>query len=159
LGSLATVGALKRMVQYKEKSQKTAAGDEAASLSLFDYPVLMAADILAYNCDFVPVGEDQKQHLELTRDLALRFNRIYGKGQHIFKLPLPHVMAEAARIKSLADGTKKMSKSDSFDGGRINLLDSPKVIEGKIKKAKTDTKLGLVFDDAERPEVQNLLTL
>ncbi len=159
LGSLATVGVLKRMVQYKEKSQKSGSGDEAASLSLFDYPVLMAADILANNCDFVPVGEDQRQHLELTRDLAQRFNHIYGKGEAIFKLPRPHVMAQAARIKSLVDGSKKMSKTDSNDAGRINLLDTPEVIASKIKKAKTDAKLGLCFDDSERPEVHNLLTL
>ena len=156
LGSVIGVGTLERMTQFKEKSRK---GIEA-SLGLLDYPVLMAGDILLYQADLVPVGADQKQHLELTRDLAERFNRLYGvKKAPIFKLPTPLVMPEAAKIMSLTDGTSKMSKSDPSDYSRINLLDSPEVIARKVKKCKTDSVLGLEYDNPERPEVHNLLTI
>ncbi|OLP19969.1 tryptophan--tRNA ligase [Leptolyngbya sp. 'hensonii'] len=149
---------LQDMVQFKEKAIKQG---ENVSTGLLDYPVLMAADILLYQADKVPVGEDQKQHLELTRDIAARFNHLYGnKGkQRILKQPDPLIRSEGARVMSLTDGTKKMSKSDPSDQSRINLLDTPEQIQQKIKKCKTDPHRGLVFDDAERPEANNLLTL
>jgi tryptophanyl-tRNA synthetase len=120
----------------------------------------MAADILLYDADVVPVGEDQKQHLELTRDIADRINHQFGKGkQSVLKVPEPLIRKEGARVMSLADGTKKMSKSDPSDLSRINLLDSPDEIQKKIKRCKTDPIKGLTFDDPERPECNNLLTL
>lgn len=158
LGSVTPVGMLKRMIQFKEKARKN---EEGASLGLFDYPVLMAADILMYGADLVPVGDDQRQHLELTRDLAERFNRTFasdGNGQ-VFRLPEPLVMPEGARVMSLTDGRSKMSKSDPNDASRINLLDSEAVIRAKIKRAKTDAVKGLEFDNPDRPEVHNLLAL
>ncbi len=155
LGSITTVGMLRRMIQFKEKS-KDGEGD-GANLTLLDYPVLMAADILLYDADVVPVGDDQRQHLQLTRDLAERFNQTYGAG--LLRVPEPLVVAEVARVMSLTDGTKKMSKSDSNDGSRINLLDSPDLVVRKLKRAKTDSKLGLEFDNPERPEANNLLRL
>lgn len=156
LGSVTPVGMLKRMIQFKEKAQKQ---ENGACLGLFDYPVLMAADILMYGADLVPVGDDQRQHLELTRDLADRFNRLFGGSSAVFKLPEPLVMPEAARVMSLTDGRSKMSKSDPNDASRINLLDSEAVIRAKIKRAKTDAVKGLEFDNPDRPEVHNLLTL
>ncbi|MDZ4837498.1 MAG: tryptophan--tRNA ligase, partial [Candidatus Melainabacteria bacterium] len=135
LGSITTVGMLRRMIQFKEKS-KDGEG-ESASLTLLDYPVLMAADILLYDADVVPVGDDQRQHLQLTRDLAERFNQTYNTN--VLRVPEPLVVAEVARIMSLTDGTRKMSKSDSNDGSRINLLDRPELIVRKIKRAKTDS--------------------
>ncbi len=156
LGSITSVGQLKRMIQFREKSKD----GEDASLSLLDYPVLMAADILLYDADLVPVGLDQKQHLELTRDIATRFNRIYGsKGKEILTLPAPYLVTETAKVMSLTDGTKKMSKSDTLDASRINLMDPPEVIRKKIKSAKTDSQCGLEFDNPARPEVHNLLTI
>jgi tryptophanyl-tRNA synthetase len=120
----------------------------------------MAADILLYNADKVPVGEDQKQHLELTRDIVIRINDKFGsKEKPVLKLPEPLIRKEGARVMSLTDGTKKMSKSDESELSRINLLDPPDVIQKKIKKCKTDPIKGLVFDDSERPECHNLLTL
>jgi tryptophanyl-tRNA synthetase len=120
----------------------------------------MAADILLYQADKVPVGEDQKQHLELTRDIAERFNYQFAKGKPpILKVPEPLIRKEGARVMSLMDGTKKMSKSDPAEGSRINLLDTPDVIQKKIKRCKTDTVKGLTFDDPERPECNNLLGL
>lgn len=156
LGSITSVGMLKRMIQFKEKSRSDD-GDqgESASLALFDYPVLMAADILVYGASHVPVGDDQRQHLELARDLAQRFNKLYGKK---LTVPLAYVSA-AARIKSLSDGNCKMSKSDSNDNSRINLLDSPELIARKIKRARTDSIVGLEFDNEQRPEVHNLLSI
>jgi len=148
---------LERMTQYKEKALKQG---ENVSVGLLDYPVLMAADILLYNADKVPVGEDQKQHLELTRDIVIRINdKFASKEKPVLKLPEPLIRKEGARVMSLTDGTKKMSKSDESELSRINLLDPPDVIQKKIKKCKTDPIKGLVFDDPDRPECNNLLTL
>jgi tryptophanyl-tRNA synthetase len=148
---------LERMTQYKEKALKQG---ENVSVGLLDYPVLMAADILLYNADKVPVGEDQKQHLELARDIVIRINDKFGsKEKPVLKLPEPLIRKEGARVMSLTDGTKKMSKSDESELSRINLLDPPDVIQKKIKKCKTDPVKGLVFDDPDRPECNNLLTL
>ncbi|HIK08777.1 MAG TPA: tryptophan--tRNA ligase [Oscillatoriaceae cyanobacterium M33_DOE_052] len=148
---------LQDMIQFKEKAVKQG---ENVSTGLLDYPVLMAADILLYQADKVPVGEDQKQHLELTRDIAARFNHQFGKKKEpVLKLPEPLIRGEGARVMSLTDGTKKMSKSDPSELSRINLLDSPDTIAKKIKRCKTDLPKGLVFDDPERPECHNLLTI
>ncbi|MBF2065892.1 MAG: tryptophan--tRNA ligase [Calothrix sp. C42_A2020_038] len=144
------------MIQFKEKAVKQG---ENVGVGLLDYPVLMAADILLYNADKVPVGEDQKQHLELTRDIVDRFNHQFGKGKKVLKSPEPMIHKDGARIMSLTDGTKKMSKSDPAEGSRINLLDSPDEITKKIKRCKTDPIRGIVFDDPARPECQNLLTM
>jgi len=148
---------LERMIQFKEKALKQG---ENVSAGLLDYPVLMAADILLYDADKVPVGEDQKQHLELTRNIAQRVNDQFGKkDQPVLKLPTPLIRTEGARVMSLLDGTKKMSKSDPSEMSRINLLDSPDIIQKKIKRCKTDPVKGLTFDDPERPECDNLLSL
>ncbi len=147
---------LERMIQFKEKAVKQG---ENVSVGLLDYPVLMAADILLYDADKVPVGEDQKQHLELTRDIAARVNDRFGKKQPVLKVPDPMIRKEGARVMSLTDGTQKMSKSDPSDLSRIELLDPPDAIKRKIKKCKTDPIKGLTFDDPERPECHNLLTL
>ena len=130
------------MIQFKEKSIKQ--GDNV-SIGLLDYPVLMAADILLYDADLVPVGEDQKQHLELARDIASqRVNSKFGtKENPILKVPNPLILKECSKVMSLTDGTKKMSKSDPNENSRITLLDSPDVITKKIKRAKTDSELGL----------------
>jgi tryptophanyl-tRNA synthetase len=145
------------MVQFKEKAIRQG---ENVSAGLLTYPVLQAADILLYEPDKVPVGEDQKQHLELTRDIAARLNYQFGKADHpILKLPEPMIRTEGARVMSLTDGTKKMSKSDPSDLSRINLLDTPEQIQYKIKRCKTDPIRGLVFGDVDRPECNNLLTL
>jgi tryptophanyl-tRNA synthetase len=148
---------LERMIQFKEKSIKQG---EEVSIGLLDYPVLQAADILLYDADLVPVGEDQKQHLELTRDIAARVNFQVGKPeQPILKIPEPLIRRDGARVMSLTDGTKKMSKSDPSEYSRINLLDTPDTIQQKVKKCKTDATKGLSFDDPTRPECQNLLSL
>ncbi len=148
---------LERMIQFKEKAIKQG---ENVSVGLLDYPVLMAADILLYDADRVPVGEDQKQHLELTRDIAARMNDQFGSQKApVFKIPEPLIRQEGARVMSLTDGTRKMSKSDPSDLSRINLLDSADLIEKKIKRCKTDAIRGLTFDDSERPECNNLLGL
>lgn len=145
------------MIQFKEKAVRQG---ENVNTGLLDYPVLMAADILLYDADVVPVGEDQKQHLELTRDIVIRINHQFGNpDQPILKLPEPLIRKEGARVMSLTDGTKKMSKSDPSDMSRINLLDSPDEIKKKIKRCKTDPIKGLEFDNPERPECNNLLTL
>ena len=145
------------MIQFKEKAVRQG---ENVNTGLLDYPVLMAADILLYDADKVPVGEDQKQHLELTRDIVNRINHQFGDPKKpILKLPEPLIRKEGARVMSLADGTKKMSKSDPSDLSRINLLDSPDEIQKKIKRCKTDPIKGLEFDNLERPECNNLLTL
>lgn len=147
---------LERMIQFKEKAIKQG---ENVSVGLLDYPILMAADILLYDADQVPVGEDQKQHLELTRDIAIRVNDKFGTEEKpIFKIPDPLIKKEGARIMSLADGTKKMSKSDPSELSRISLLDSSDDIRKKIKKCKTDPIMGLNFAD-DRPECNNLLGL
>jgi tryptophanyl-tRNA synthetase len=148
---------LEGMIQFKEKATKQG---ENVNVGLLDYPVLMAADILLYQADLVPVGEDQKQHLELTRDIAIRLNFQFGtEKQPVLKLPKPLIRQEGARVMSLTDGTKKMSKSDPSELSRINLLDSAEEIQKKIKRCKTDPQRGLIFDDPERPECHNLLTL
>ena len=148
---------LERMIQFKEKAVKQG---ENVGVGLLDYPVLMAADILLYDADVVPVGEDQKQHLELTRDIAARVNDKFGKKkQPVLKVPDPMIRNEGARVMSLTDGTKKMSKSDPSELSRIDLLDPPDTIKRKIKKCKTDPVKGLTFDDPERPECNNLLGL
>ena len=154
LGCNTPLGWLNRMTQFKEKSGKD---KENAPLGLFSYPVLMAADILAYRATHVPVGEDQKQHLELTRDIAGAFNRNYGK--ELFPLPEPVIMADGARVMSLRDGTKKMSKSDPSDYARINLTDDADAIAKKFQKAKSDMLTGITYDEAARPEASNLITI
>ncbi len=147
---------LEDMIQFKEKAVKQG---ENVNVGLLDYPVLMASDILLYQADKVPVGEDQKQHLELTRDIAARFNYQFCREKPVLKLPEPLIRAEGARVMSLTDGTRKMSKSDASELSRINLLDTPEQIQQKIKRCKTDPIRGLTFDDSERPECHNLLTL
>ena len=146
------------MIQFKEKALKQ--GDNV-SVGLLDYPVLMAADILLYDADLVPVGEDQKQHLELARDIAQqRINARFGsEDAPILKVPKPMILKEGARVMSLTDGRSKMSKSDPNEGSRITLLDPPELITKKIKKAKTDPERGLEFGNPERPETDNLLGL
>jgi len=151
------LGWLERMIQFKEKAVKQ--GDNV-SIGLMDYPVLQAADILLYEPDSVPVGEDQKQHLELTRDIAARVNFQFGSEEKpVLKIPEPMIRKAGARVMSLTDGTKKMSKSDPSDQSRIDLTDDPKAITKKIKRAKTDPERGLEFDNPERPECNNLLSL
>lgn len=148
---------LERMIQFKEKAQKQG---ENVSVGLLDYPVLMAADILLYNADKVPVGEDQKQHLELTRDIVVRINDKFGtENNPVLKMPDPMIRETGARVMSLSDGTKKMSKSDPSELSRINLLDPPDVLQKKIKKCKTDPMRGLEFGNPDRPECNNLLSL
>jgi tryptophanyl-tRNA synthetase len=151
------LGWLNRMTQFKEKSQGKQRDD--AILGLYAYPVLMAADILVYKATHVPVGEDQKQHLELARDIAGAFNRHYGV--EYFPLPEPQILGEATRVMSLRDGTKKMSKSDPSDYSRINLVDDADAIAQKIRKAKTDPEpLPDALPDLEkRPEADNLVTI
>ena len=149
---------LERMIQFKEKAVKQ--GDNV-SVGLLDYPVLMAADILLYDADLVPVGEDQKQHLELARDIAQqRVNARFGEEESaVLKVPRPLILKEGARVMSLTDGRSKMSKSDPNEGSRITLLDPPELITKKIKRAKTDPERGLEFNNPERPETDNLLGL
>lgn len=156
LNCITPINWLQDMIQFKEKAIKQG---ENVSAGLLDYPVLMAADILLYDADKVPVGEDQKQHLELTRDLAVRFNHLFGQGETVLKLPEPLIRPEGARVMSLTDGTRKMSKSDPSELSRINLLDDPDTITKKIKRCKTDSVRGLTFDDSDRPECHNLLML
>jgi tryptophanyl-tRNA synthetase len=153
---IARMGWMSRMTQWKDKAGKNA---EAASLGLFAYPSLMAADILAYHATMVPVGEDQKQHLELARDIAIKFNNDYGVD--FFPVVEPIIEGAATRVMSLRDGTKKMSKSDPSDQSRINLTDDADAIAAKIRKAKTDpeplpeTVEGL----KDRPEAKNLVNI
>ena len=154
LNCVARVGWVNRMTQFKDKSGKDR---EGSSVGLYVYPVLQAADILAYRATHVPVGEDQKQHLELARDIAAKFNTDYGVD--FFPLPEPVILGQAARVMSLRDGTAKMSKSDPSDMSRINLTDDADTIANKIKRAKTDAEL--LPDDpkllADRPEARNLV--
>tara|TARA_B100000809_G_scaffold186405_1_gene184569 strand:- start:955 stop:1968 length:1014 start_codon:yes stop_codon:yes gene_type:complete len=153
---VARLGWLNRMTQFKEKAGKNR---EQASVGLYVYPVLMAADILAYKATHVPVGEDQKQHLELTRDIAQSFNSTYGVDY--FPLPEPQIFGSATRVMSLRDGTKKMSKSDESDYSRINMIDGADEIEQKIRKARTDPDpLPEIAEGlAERPEALNLVSI
>lgn len=153
------IGWLQRMIQFKEKSRKE--GGENASVGLFDYPVLMSADVLLYQADLVPVGEDQRQHIELARDIARRYNDLYCKKKRprTFREPKALMQTTGARIMSLEDGTAKMSKSAANDNSRINLTDPPSVIAKKIKRCKTDTEEGLEFDNPNRPECTNLLSI
>jgi tryptophanyl-tRNA synthetase len=146
------MGWMQRMTQFKEKSARH---KEQVSVGLFDYPALMAADILLYNTDVVPVGEDQKQHVELARDAAQRFNNIYGQT---FVLPEPLIPDVGARIMGLDDPTKKMSKSETASGHAINLLDTPDAIRNKIMRATTDSLREIRFDPG-RPGIFNLLTI
>jgi tryptophanyl-tRNA synthetase len=153
LNNYATLGELNRMTQFKDKSAKQ--GSEGQLVGLFDYPVLMAADILLYDADEVPVGEDQKQHVELTRDIATRFNNLHGDT---FKVPEPTVQAEGARIMDLQDPSKKMSKSDADVSGCILLADDRSVIEKKIMRAVTDSG-SQVSAGADKPALNNLLVI
>jgi tryptophanyl-tRNA synthetase len=156
LSTMTQLGKLERMTQFKDKAGKNA---ERAGLGLFAYPVLMAADILVYKATHVPVGEDQKQHLELARDIAATFNTRYGLD--FFPQPEPQILGEATRVMSLKDGTAKMSKSDPSDLSRINLTDDADTIAKKIKKAKSDSDV--LPDNLEalknRPEAYNLVTI
>ena len=157
LNCVARLGWMDRMTQFKEKSGKH---KERASVGLYTYPVLMAADILVYKATHVPVGEDQKQHLELARDIAQKFNNDYA-APDFFPLPEPVITGPATRVMSLRDGTKKMSKSDESDASRINLTDDADTIAGKIKRAKTDMHPLPDHKDQlkDRPEAENLLNL
>jgi len=150
--TLAYMGELERMTQFKEK----AAGRGSVPAGLFVYPTLMAADILVYNADLVPVGDDQKQHLELTRDLAERFNGRYGET---FKLPEPYMAEVGARIMSLDDASKKMSKSNPNPNSYIAMLDEPDVIRKKISRAVTDSGREVKYDPENKPEVSNLISI
>lgn len=152
LSCIARMGELERMTQFKDKGKGNA---ERAGVGLFTYPVLMAADILLYQTDLVPVGQDQKQHLELCRDLSERFNRDYGET---FKLPDPYIPPVGASIKSLQDPEKKMSKSDENLNGSIFLLDDADAVTKKIKRAVTDSGTAITFDET-RPAITNLLTI
>ncbi|NLF48498.1 MAG: tryptophan--tRNA ligase [Acholeplasmataceae bacterium] len=153
LQSLTYMGELERMTQYKDKAKKQETGITSA---LFTYPVLMAADIILYDADYVPVGEDQKQHLEITRDIATRFNNRYGS---FFKIPEPIIPKIGARIMDLQNPEQKMSKSSSSDKGYIALLDDPKVITKKIKSAVTDSYGKVQYDPINQPGVANLLQI
>lgn len=153
-----SIGELERMTQFKDKSQKM--GKASVSAGLLTYPPLMVADIILYNANFVPVGEDQVQHLELTRDFVIRFNKRYGSEKSpILTLPEVKLAKQGARIMSLQDPTKKMSKSDSNPKGFISMLDEPSVITKKIKSAVTDSIATIDYDPAERPGISNLLTI
>jgi len=152
LSCISRMGELERMTQFKDKGKGNA---ERAGVGLFTYPVLMAADILLYQTDLVPVGKDQKQHLELARDLAERFNRDYGET---FVIPEPYIPKAGASIASLQDPAKKMSKSDENANGAIFLLDDADTIVKKIKRAVTDSGTDIKFDET-RPAINNLLTI
>ncbi|SHK00360.1 tryptophan--tRNA ligase [Paramaledivibacter caminithermalis] len=146
------IGELNRMTQFKEKSQ----GKEIVTTGLYTYPVLMAADILLYDTNYVPVGNDQKQHLELCRDIAIRFNKKYGDT---FVIPEPLIAKFGARIMSLDDAKKKMSKSNENKHSKINLLDSPSKIKKSIMKAVTDSESEVRYDEENKPGVSNLMTI
>lgn len=150
--TLSYMGELERMTQYKEKS----AGQQSIGAGLFVYPALMAADILLYQADKVPVGDDQKQHLELTRDLAERFNGRYGP---YLKMPEPFIPEVGARIMSLDDASNKMSKSNPNPNSYISMLDEPDVIRKKIRRATTDSDAQVRFDKEKKPEISNLMSI
>ncbi|MCF6525141.1 tryptophan--tRNA ligase [Streptomyces sp. JJ36] len=147
-------GEASRMTQFKDKAAKQ--GTEGTTVGLFTYPILQIADILLYHAAQVPVGEDQRQHIEITRDVAERFNTRYGRT---FTIPEPYILKETAKIYDLQDPTIKMSKSASSPKGIINLLDEPKTSAKKIRSAVTDTGTEIRFDEAEKPGVSNLLTI
>lgn len=149
------IGELERMTQYKDKAAK----QESVSAGLLTYPPLMVADIILYNTDFVPVGDDQKQHLELTRNFVQRFNNKYAKEKDLLVMPEPMIPEEGSRIMSLQEPTAKMSKSDTNVKGFISLLDEPKVILKKIKSAKTDSSGVIEYDKENKPGISNLLTI
>lgn len=150
--TLSYMGELERMTQFKEKAE----GKESVGAGLFVYPSLMAADILIYNADLVPVGDDQKQHLELTRNLAERFNHKFGET---FTVPEPYIPEVGARIMSLDDASKKMSKSNPNPGSYVSMLDEPDHIIKKLKRAKTDSDAVVKFDEKNKPEISNLLSI
>lgn len=152
LGTITGMGQLNRMTQYKEKAEQAG----GANLGLYAYPVLMAADILLYRADAVPVGEDQKQHLELTRDLAERFNHRFGEE---FPVPEPIIPEHGARIMSLQDPTAKMSKFDPDDSSRILVLDDPDTIRAKLKRAVTDSETEVRYDWEAKPGISNLIEM
>jgi tryptophanyl-tRNA synthetase len=154
LNCLTSVGEARRMTQFKDKAAK--GGEGAASVGLFTYPILQAADILLYRPHYVPVGEDQRQHLELTRDLAQRFNHRYKKT---FRLPEPYILKATAKIGDLQNPTAKMSKSASSPAGIIEMLDEPQVSAKKIRSAVTDSESTIRFDPEEKPGISNLLTI
>ena len=154
LQCLTGFGEARRMTQFKDKSAK--GGEGAASVGLFTYPILQAADILLYRPAYVPVGEDQRQHLELTRDLAQRFNHRYKKT---FRLPEPYILKAVAKITDLQDPTAKMSKSSSSAAGIVLMLDDPKVSAKKIRSAVTDSETEIRFDEEHKPGISNLLTI
>lgn len=154
LNGLTGFGEARRMTQFKDKSAK--GGEGAASVGLFAYPILMAADILLYRPHYVPVGEDQRQHLELTRDLAQRFNSRFKKT---FRLPEPYILKATAKIYDLQEPTKKMSKSGSTPNGIIEMLEDPARSAKKIRSAVTDSGTEIRFDQEEKPGVSNLLTI
>jgi tryptophanyl-tRNA synthetase len=152
LNCVARMSELERMTQYKDKARKQ---QENISVGLFDYPVLMASDILLYQTDLVPVGDDQRQHLELTRDLAIRFNRDFGET---FKVPEAYIPKAGARIMSLSDPSKKMSKSDDDPNGCVLLMDNADTVQKKFKRAVTDSGTEIRFDPS-RPAISNLLEI
>ncbi len=153
LNCVARVGELSRMTQFKDKAQK--GGADSASVGLYDYPVLQAADVLLYNAHLVPVGEDQRQHLELMRTLARRFNGLYGET---FVVPEPMILDVGARVMALDDPTSKMSKSAPTPAGYVELLDEPDVVRRKIRRAKTDSGSEVV-SSPEKPAITNLLNI
>ncbi|ROO51190.1 tryptophanyl-tRNA synthetase [Micromonospora sp. Llam0] len=154
MGCITGFGEASRMTQFKDKSAKQ--GAERASVGLFTYPVLQAADILLYQADAVPVGEDQRQHLELTRDLAQRFNTRFGVT---FTVPAPYIVRDTAKILDLQDPTAKMSKSSSSPAGIIDLLEDPAKSAKKIRSAVTDTGREIIYDPESKPGISNLLTI
>src|SRR5438067_904763 len=154
LNCIATMGELSRMNQFKEKTRARA--QDSASVGLFDYPVLQAADILIYDADLVPVGEDQRQHLELTRNIAQRFNNRFGETFVVPEAAIPKV---GAKIYDLQDPTSKMSKSTDSPRGTVMVFDPPEVIERKVKRAVTDAQTNVRYDPEHKPGVSNLLTI
>ncbi|KWX03622.1 tryptophan--tRNA ligase [Carbonactinospora thermoautotrophica] len=154
LNCLTGFGEASRMTQFKDKAQKQ--GAERATVGLFTYPILQAADILLYQANVVPVGEDQRQHLELTRDLAQRFNGRFGQT---FTVPEPHIVKDTAKILDLQEPAIKMSKSASSPGGIIELLDDPKASAKKIRSAVTDSEREIRYDEERKPGISNLLTI
>jgi tryptophanyl-tRNA synthetase len=153
LGCYTYIGELGRMTQFKDKATR---GEANACAGLFTYPVLMAADILLYQTNLVPVGEDQKQHVEITRDIAVRFNNLHGDT---FTVPEHYIPPVGARLKSLQDPTKKMSKSDENPRTYIALLDPPEVVRSKVRRAVTDSGTEIAYDEEKRPGISNLMTL